>query len=102
MRFLLTVVLTLFIFTANQAAAAFEHCTDATCAESMTMTKKAEDSKDPCCPTHCAIGSHHNLGMPQSVAMTEPASVNAAPVWAERTMPESTTLEGLIEPPSLA
>ncbi len=103
MRFFLTVTLMLFFFTANQvAASSFEHCTDLTCTESQSIVKKAEDSKDPCCPSHCAVGHSHNLAIQQTAGIILPASITAVPVWAKGAMPESATLEGLIEPPSFA
>ncbi len=95
-------MLMLFMFTANQAAAAFEHCDDPACFDYMGgVQKKSETSKDAHA-SHCAAGCHQAAAIPQHDACTARNADSATTFWAERPFPESAVGEGFIEPPSLA
>lgn len=104
MRLTLTLILTLFLFTANQVAVAFEQCDDPSCSlYSGEMAKKSEQGKkDSNLPVHCALSGHHIADLPQKTLATVGTEVSASPFWGTALMPESTIPEGLIEPPSLA
>lgn len=104
MRRILIAIAMLFFFTANQAAMAFEQCEDASCVTgTMDVEKQSEHQKqDPACAAHCSISSHHVAAMPQDMTTTAPVASSPSPRWAVGLIPESATLEGIIEPPSLA
>lgn len=104
MRFIFTVILMLFMFTANQVAVAFEQCDDPSCSLfSGDMAKKTEQGKkDSNLPVHCALGGHHIADLPQNTLAAVGTEVSASPFWGTALMPESATPESLIEPPSLA
>lgn len=104
MRRTLIAIAIMLVFASNQAAVAFEQCEDPLCAtSSMDAQKQAEHQKnDPDCAAHCAVSGHHLASMPQDIvtAVAQADALNQH--WATALMPESATLEGLIEPPSLA
>lgn len=104
MRFFLTVIAILVIFTVNQTAQAFERCEDASCMTvSMDAQKQAEhQKKDPACAAHCALSGHHIVAMPQDMAVMPQAAGTASLHWRLIIIPESTIPEGVIEPPSIA
>lgn len=104
MRRILIALAMIVFFSANQAAMAFEQCEDASCAiGTMDAKKQAEhQKKDPACAAHCSVSSHHIAAMPQDVIANAAVESSPSPRWAVGLIPESATLEGIIEPPSLA
>jgi hypothetical protein len=102
MRFLVTVVLMLFMFTANQVAASYEHCVDPACADYMGAAEKKSESKKDSSAAHCSAACHQMVAMPQHEAIAALRVSSISLIWAELRFPESALGEGLIEPPSLA
>lgn len=104
MRRIFIAVLMLMVFASNQAAMALEPCKDPSCITiSIDAEKQAEhQKKDPACATHCALSSHHAAALPTTFDLVSQREHRDAQAWPGTTMPESATLEGLIEPPSIA
>lgn len=104
MRRILIAIAMLFFFTANQAAMAYNQCTDASCVSGVMDAEKQSEhqKKDPACAEHCSVSSHHAVAMPHDMTASIPAALSPSPQWAVSVVLESATLEGLIEPPSLA
>lgn len=104
MRSFVTIMIMLFLFTATQVAASFEHCDEPACSDySGGVQKKGDDTqKKDGLVTHCAIGCHHITAIPQQALLAVRAATQSASVWAEPLMPDSAIGESLIEPPTLA
>lgn len=102
MRVLFTVLLMLFVFTANHVAVAFEHCDDPACAVSVSGAEKKNDDKKDMAAAHCSVVCHLTAAMPQHATFIVRNADSMTLFWAESRIPDSVVGEGLIEPPSLA
>lgn len=110
MRFVLTIVFTLLIFTTNQVAQAYEACCEETVAATHEHGVAASehphghgDSDKQDMPDHCAMSGHHVLSItPKEAIAHMPRLTDSRTDWPEITSRESFIGEGLIEPPSLA
>lgn len=102
MRRMFIALVIALLFTANQAASAFEICRDADCSITQSTSGKADSKKDMNAAAHCAVACHHVASMPYPAPMQARAADTSETIWAVPPVLASVQPEGLIEPPSLA
>jgi len=111
MRFLIISFLTLFIFTANQAAIAYDACCETPTKREASQAAAHDHSnhshdhgekKSDRMADHCAMNGHHSLADVRDNGLSVPMRSAADAAFGQPLFHELQVAEGLIEPPSIA